>query len=240
MALARVASQKSADGSLTGAAGHISINANTTGADFIAAWCSVNATGDTTFTATYNSVSMGTGTKDNTAGQLQVVFVQKSPSQGSSLSLDVSTGLNNFPATLIGVSYSGTDSTTPNGTIDAQGSSTGTTGASGSITQSSGNWIVSGLATSGGTGPTIASGLHGNTTVAVVGNSGSNNSAAYGEDTDGSTDTFNWSWTGAQPWSVLSFSLNAAAGGGAASPGVLLIPPNLHGYAGQWISGYMQ
>lgn len=214
MAIARVDNQGNYSGA--DASGNLNATITTSGSNtLLVVFAAIDSAGDISPTATHNSVSMGTGTEDNTTGQYQVVFTLKNPNAGTNLAVVVSTGLAGFSGGLIPVSYSGVDQTTPIGTIDAVGTAAATSLSSGTITCASGNWIVGGLSlNTQNVGLAVAVGS-GNTLVSSFNDGAEGN--AYAEDQDGADDTIDWSWTTSTRGSALTFEIKAAAAAGGGS-----------------------
>lgn len=194
----------------TDGTGHITQTVDSTGADFVLVFLSANAGGDFNPSCTFDGVDMGTEEEDNTTGQYQAMWKLVAPNQGTGKVADVLLPNTGFAATIIVISYSGVHQTTPIGTVDKVGATTGTSLSSGTVTCAAGNWIVSHVAPNGNEGPNITCTGGGNTEVFTVG-SISSIGASYGEDTDGADDTFDWAWTNSvSRVSIQTFELKKA------------------------------
>ena len=107
----------------------------------------------------------------------------------------------------------GVDQTTPNDTVEVvQDATTPTSKSSGTITSPSGDWIAGFAAVENNNSASLQ---QQGAAPDKVQNTGNNNATlGFDTDQDGADDTFDWSWTTAGDVSLLTFNVNAAAGGG--------------------------
>lgn len=153
-------------------------------------------------------IAVSTGT-----GETAFLYRKIAPSDGTNKTISVTGASGTARDCAIVALYNGVDQVTPEDTINVVELAVSQNPSSGAITSPSGDWIVSFFARNGSGVPTVSGG--GNSLVLTQATAGSTAVSGHAEDQDGVDDTIDYASAGNSIWTIFTFNMNAAGGGGA-------------------------
>jgi hypothetical protein len=167
---------------------------------------------------TYNGVSLTSIAEvSGTDSRYQACFRLVAPATGTN-SVSVTSLPGGGPQTIVSISFTGVDQSTPDDTPVTSVPLTPFTSITGDVTTPSGDLALAGVVINGDVSATLAEGA-GQTEpagVPIVASTQLTASVSYEAGTG--TTTMDWTWTGGQGGSQIALNINAAGGGGVVMP----------------------